>query len=168
MTEWIGVDLDGTLAEYTDWCGWNTFGKPIPLMIERVKRWIAEGREVRIVTARIGLPIRKAGSFETMIDDECRHKCKISGELYSDWDMFTAIRDYTAKHIGERLQVQCYKDYNMIELWDDRAIQVVANTGRTLAEEHTAQLVALQGKAYNPNAGNYSDQDDPKTNPNPI
>jgi hypothetical protein len=25
MTEWIGVDFDGTLAEYTDWSGWNVF-----------------------------------------------------------------------------------------------------------------------------------------------
>jgi hypothetical protein len=158
MTEWIGVDFDGTLAEYIDWCGWNTFGKPIPLMVERVKRWIAEGREVRIVTARIGLPLHievwdKITGFETIqrLSKAKRYKCRISGETYSDWNMYCAIQAYTLKHVGEKLQVQCYKDYNMIELWDDRAIQVVANTGRTLAEEYKAELVALQGKAYNPN-----------------
>jgi hypothetical protein len=168
MTEWIGVDFDGTLAEYTDWSGWNVFGKPIPLMVERIKRWIAEGKEVRIVTARIGLPV-SAGNSVIVYEDEIKsHTCKISGETYSDWDMFNAIQAYTLEHVGEKLGVQCYKDYNMIELWDDRAVQVIPNTGQTLAEEHTAQLVALKGKAYNPNAGNYSDQDDPKTNPNPI
>jgi hypothetical protein len=30
----------------------------------------------------------------------------------------------------------------MIELWDDRAVQVIANTGITLAEEHAAELGA--------------------------
>jgi hypothetical protein len=34
---------------------------------------------------------------------------------------------------------------NMIELWDDRAVQMVPNTGRTLAEEHEAELSALKG-----------------------
>jgi hypothetical protein len=34
----------------------------------------------------------------------------------------------------------------MRELWDDRAIQVVANTGITIADEYEAQLEALKGK----------------------
>jgi len=43
--QWIGVDLDGTLAEYGDWIGIEHIGKPIPLMIARVKSWIAEGKK---------------------------------------------------------------------------------------------------------------------------
>ena len=50
---WIGVDLDGTLAKYGSWNG-GQIGDPIPLMVERVKQWIAEGVEVRIFTARVG------------------------------------------------------------------------------------------------------------------
>jgi hypothetical protein len=158
FSEWIGVDFDGTLAEYNNWSGWNVFGKPIPLMVKRIKRWIRDGKEVRIVTARIGLPLRiemrdKITGFENIqrLSRAKLHKCKISGETYSDQDMCDAIQAYTLEHVGEKLQVQCYKDYNMIELWDDRAVQVIPNTGRTLAEEHKAELVALQGKAYNPN-----------------
>ena len=35
---WIGVDLDGTLAEYHDWIGIHHIGRPITPMIERVQR----------------------------------------------------------------------------------------------------------------------------------
>jgi hypothetical protein len=49
---WIGVDLDGTLAEYTVWKGPHHIGPPILVMLERVKRWLAAGVEVRIFTAR--------------------------------------------------------------------------------------------------------------------
>ena len=51
MRGWIGVDLDGTLAEYHGWNG--SIGKPIAPMVDRVKRWLAEGVEVRIMTARV-------------------------------------------------------------------------------------------------------------------
>ena len=36
------------------------------------------------------------------------------------------------EHIGRRLIVTCVKDYEMIELWDDRAVAVEFNTGRYL------------------------------------
>lgn len=38
---WIGVDLDGTLAEYHGW-GNGEIGDPVPAMLERVKKWLAE------------------------------------------------------------------------------------------------------------------------------
>ena len=50
---WIGIDLDGTLAEYDGWKGVEHIGKPIPSMVERVKAWIIEGKDVRIFTARV-------------------------------------------------------------------------------------------------------------------
>lgn len=49
---YIGVDLDGTLAEYHGW-GDDSIGAPVPKMLARVKKWLAEGQEVRIVTARV-------------------------------------------------------------------------------------------------------------------
>jgi len=52
MSGWIGVDFDCTLAEYHGWNG-GELGPPIPAMVERVKAWLAEGREVRIFTARV-------------------------------------------------------------------------------------------------------------------
>ena len=48
--KWIGVDLDGTLAEWDGWKGHQHIGKPIPQMVERVKRWLAMDIEVRVFT----------------------------------------------------------------------------------------------------------------------
>jgi len=50
MSEWIGVDLDGTLAEWEGTC--RSIGKPVPLMLARVVQWLEQGIEVRIFTAR--------------------------------------------------------------------------------------------------------------------
>lgn len=99
---WIGVDLDGTLAHYDGWQGADHIGPPVPLMLERVKRWLAEGREVRIFTARI-----------------------------SDGDeaVYEAIRTWCYDHIGRYVSVTNIKDQHMIELWDDRCVQVIPNTG---------------------------------------
>ena len=59
---WIGVDLDGCLAQWgtkdavTDYIHYDVLviGAPIPKMVERVKALIAAGEDVRIFTARIG------------------------------------------------------------------------------------------------------------------
>lgn len=108
---WIGVDLDGTLAEYNGWKGAEHVGKPVPAMVERVKRWLAEGKyDVKIFTARVshdGEPLSMAESREAR----------------------RAIDAWVARHIGQWLEVTNVKDYAMVELWDDRAVQVVANTG---------------------------------------
>lgn len=49
---WIGVDLDGTLAEYDRYRGEDHVGKPVDRMVKRVRQWRAEGRDVRLFTAR--------------------------------------------------------------------------------------------------------------------
>lgn len=108
---WIGVDLDGTLAHYTGWQGETHIGTPIALMVERVKTWLSEGREVRIFTARVfvGGDDNRAASIESVRE---------------------AIDRWSIEHIGIRLPITNIKDYGMIELWDDRAVQVEVNTGR--------------------------------------
>ena len=60
---WIGVDLDGTLAEYHGWHDDGRIGKPILPMVARVKKWLAEGKEVRIVTERVW-PLGTNGSIK--------------------------------------------------------------------------------------------------------
>lgn len=135
---WIGVDFDGTLAEYHGWTGWNVFGKPIPAMVERVKTWIAEGQEVRIMTARV-----------TWKHDEPQ-TCYLTKATFTNSMMQAAIGDWCVEHVGERLGVTCVKDVHMIELWDDRAVQVIPNTGQTLADAHLAEMTALHGKAQGP------------------
>lgn len=98
---WIGVDLDGTLAEYSGWS--NEIGLPIPKMVQRVKRWINEGKDIRILTAR-GTSSKK-------------HKQLIK------------IHEWVKEHIGTPLEITSEKDFQMILLYDDRVIQVDANEG---------------------------------------
>lgn len=102
---WIGVDLDGTLAEYHGW-GDGSIGKPVPIMIKRVKQWLAEGNCVKIVTARVGF----------------------------DNSQLSMIHEWLEKHGLPKLEVTATKDYDMIELWDDRCIQVIPNTGISITE----------------------------------
>lgn len=106
-TGWIGVDLDSTLAYYDSWRGETHIGAPIPLMIARVKAWIAAGIDVRIVTARVS--------------------CSDVHELAA---VTAAVHAWCREHIGVELPLTCTKDYQMIELWDDRCVQVEKNTGR--------------------------------------
>lgn len=114
MTDgWIAVDLDGTLAHYDGWKGAEHIGAPVPAMVERVKRWIAEGRDVRIFTARVS-------------HDESMPRIREAAAA------MRAIRLWCAEHLGRELRITNVKDYAMIELWDDRAVQVEPNTGRPI------------------------------------
>lgn len=103
MSGWIGVDLDGTLAEYEGWKGPDNIGEPIPAMAFRVRKWLADGREVRIFTARAGVP-----------------------------EQIAPVKAWLLKHFGQELPVTATKDFAMIELWDDRCVQVEPNTGRRM------------------------------------
>lgn len=98
---WIGVDLDGTLAEYKEWMGKDHIGDPIPLMMSRVMAWKASGFEVRIFTARAADP--KA---------------------------VPPVQAWLKKHGLGDLTVTNEKDPEMIALWDDRCVQVEVNTGK--------------------------------------
>jgi len=106
MSAWIGVDLDGTLAHYDGWRGLEHIGEPVPAMLERVKQWLADGKEVRIFTARASEP-----------------------------EAIPHIEAWLEKHGLRGLAITMTKDFKMIELWDDRCIQVVPNTGMPLIEE---------------------------------
>lgn len=130
---WIGVDLDGTLAFYDRWRGEAHIGAPIPAMLGRVKSWLAEGKEVRVFTARADYLYRVGETPpEALTSEEGAAAVK-------------AIRAWCVKHIGQELAVTCLKDYQMIELWDDRAIQVIPNTGRSIADELEAERTARKG-----------------------
>lgn len=106
---WIGVDLDGTLAHYDGWVSDGKIGLPIPAMAERVRKWLSEGVDVRIFTARVG--------------------SKTEGESKYESDR---IHAWTQEHFGVRLPVTATKDFAMVELWDDRCVQVESNTGRRM------------------------------------
>lgn len=102
MKDWIGVDLDGTLAYYDQWRGEEHIGEPIPMMVARIKDWLSVGTTVKIFTARWN-----------------------NGE-----NQIKIIQDWLEQKCGlPRLEVTATKDFSMITLWDDRCVQVEENTG---------------------------------------
>ena len=98
---WYGIDLDGTLAKYDKWEGIENIGEPIPAMVAKVKKLLSDGKDARIFTARV------ANGKEAVeyIDKWCK------------------------KHLGKKLPVTNVKDQHCLEIWDDRAKQVVRNKG---------------------------------------
>ena len=100
---WVGFDLDGTLAQYHGWQGGEHIGEPIPSMVAELIRWREDGYEVRIMTARA-----------------------------CDPEQVPFVQDWCQKHLGFVPEVTNKKDYGMIRLYDDRAVAVESNTGRTL------------------------------------
>jgi len=102
---WIGVDLDRTLAFYDGYKGVGVIGEPIPLMVNRVKDFLKEGKKVKILTAR-------ANSRSQYRNEE-----------------IAAIKSWCMKVFGQELDVTSEKDHNMCQLYDDLVTKVIANTG---------------------------------------
>ena len=111
--EWIGVDLDGTLAHYESG-QYPEIGEPIEPMLKRVHDWLDAGREVRILTARAA-----------------------HGE--EDIERVTA---WLEKVGLPRLQVTCQKDPDMEVLWDDKVVQVRPNTGEPIVDQFLQESLA--------------------------
>lgn len=102
---WVGFDLDGTLATYGKWNGPAAIGEPIAPMVERVKRLLEKGVEVRIFTARASVQSR---------------------------EVLEPIELWCARHIGRVLPITNVKDFACRALYDDRAVAVQFNTGVVL------------------------------------
>lgn len=152
---WIGVDLDGTLAHYDGWKGVENIGEPIRPMLERVKKWLEAGEDVRIFTARV-FPLNtfeRGGTPIITIEESEKHA-----------DAYKAgvkIYDWCERYVGRILPITCRKDYAMKELWDDRAVTVMHNRGvagdallawqlKTVME--AAGLKVVDGESYGPAA----------------
>jgi hypothetical protein len=101
MSPWIGVDLDGTLAKESSSARPDTIGEPVHAMLDRVKAWIAEGKTVKIFTARAGNP---------------RQVIK--------------VQEWLRQQGLPPLEITNIKDYRMIQLWDDRCVCVATNQGQ--------------------------------------
>jgi len=104
--DWIGVDLDKTLAVRRKGDPIDVIGPPITSMVERVKKWVAEGKRVKIFTARVS----------SLHDDAI-----VQRRLIEVWCHLV---------IGTTLEVTAEKDRFMVALYDDLAHGVEANTGR--------------------------------------
>ena len=83
-------------------------------MIKKVQEHLSNGELVKIFTARV--------NTDDEPGDEKNKKVR------------TAIQEWCLKHIGKVLPITCVKDYEMILLYDDRAVQIIPNTGITLKE----------------------------------
>lgn len=110
---WIAVDFDGTLAEYNGWS--DELGAPIPQMVERVHNWVSQGIKVKIFTARVGC----SGSISDF---------DVPDEVHAAFQR-SLIENWCEKYLGFKLEVTASKDFAMVEMWDDRAVQVETNTG---------------------------------------
>ena len=85
--------------------GASHIGNPVPVMYERVKTWLDQGKTVKIFTARVAVP------------EPDRSK------------VIKVIHEWLEAHDLPRLDITNTKDLAMEELWDDRAVQVIMNTG---------------------------------------
>jgi hypothetical protein len=105
-SNWVGVDLDGTLSS-TDNEGHflppYPLGQPIPEMVEMVKSLVAAGITVKIFSARAWEPAN-----------------------------VPMVQDWAERHGLGRLEVTNQKDYDLIRFYDDRAIQIVPNRGKSV------------------------------------
>lgn len=120
--KWVGCDLDGTLAHYTEFEGPTVIGKPIPAMVSRVKEWLRDGygpdkvKKVKVFTARVHGEDAEAAA--------------------------AAIRKWCKQHIGQELPVTNEKNPGMIALFDDKVelTQVEQNTGKIVESLLTRRL----------------------------
>lgn len=110
-TGWIAVDLDGTLASYDPRHGIEQVGKALPDMISRVKQWLQAHYEVRVFTAR--------AADETLI---------------------APVQEWLGANGLPALAVTNQRDRHLLQIWDDRAIQVETNTGEVITPRQYISL----------------------------
>lgn len=100
----IAVDLDGTLAHYDGWKGITHIGRPIESVVAAMKEAKEDGAEIWIFTARVSS------------EGDGHH----AAHYILDW---LKMIDFVADGITAT------KHKFFTEFWDDRAIQVIRNTG---------------------------------------
>lgn len=114
MKDVVAVDLDKTLAKFKEWKGKDFVGEPIAPMVDRVKKWLAEGKKVVIFTARANKP-----------------------------ENIPPIRKWLKENIGQELPVTNVKRPDFAQIWDDRAVTVQKNTGKILTAGVKARRMAM-------------------------
>lgn len=124
---WIGFDLDGTLAEYEGWSGIEHIGKPVKRMCDLAKKLHNDGKIIKIFTARVAPRKDKSdvGKAKACIEKWCE------------------------ENLGFVPPITYEKDALMETLYDDRAVQVIPNTGIEI-EEAARQAVEHKPGAPDP------------------
>ena len=114
---WIGFDLDGTLAKRVPPpFDPKAIGEPIRPMVDLVKKYLSEGKDVKIFTARVSTN----GTWTSI-----RHS--MTARKY--------IKIWCKKNFGTKLDIVCVKDFMMRGDYDDMAIQVETDTGKILSQK---------------------------------
>ena len=107
MSKHLLVELDRKLAYYESGdyhkYGPAYIGDPIISRVQTVRKWLREGKEVKIFTARVAPP----------------HVHLLTSTQ--------AIQKWCEEHIGQKLPIVYYKDRDTEEIWDDRAFNAAAN-----------------------------------------
>lgn len=93
----IAVDFDGTLAKSRSD---GLAGDPVKPMVDRVKRWHAQGKEVVIFTSRL-----------------------------DTWDGLSSIKYWLRENGLPDLKITNKKTGDIEEFWDNRAIRIEDSTG---------------------------------------
>lgn len=140
---WYGFDLDGTLAKYDKWEGIDHIGEPVKPMVDLMKKMHAEGKIVKILTARVApranvetkpnpyfneLPDGFKLDVPHVLGEEARFWCQ-NRYHEGEWDAKMFIVDWCANHLGFIPEITHEKDHLMLMLFDDRVKQVVSNQG---------------------------------------
>lgn len=97
---WFGIDLDETLAFYSGPAGNTPIGPAILEIMVIAKRWLREGKDVRLFTARAGF----------------------ANEV-------PKIEAWLLEHELQDMQITNVKSHGMVILLDDKAREIVGNTG---------------------------------------
>jgi hypothetical protein len=119
MSGWFAFDLDSTIAQYTEYHGPEEIGEPLSpdnpnSAFSTLMRYLAEGKDVRIFTARA-----------------------------NDKDAIKPIQNWCRKYFGKVLPITNEKDHEVIEIWDDRAVQVDPKTGIPVVKHKEKKPQAL-------------------------
>jgi hypothetical protein len=116
----LAVDIDMTLAQYEegdiDKYGAGFIGAPIPEMVEKVKQELAKGTEVWIWTARVNSGDNSVERGVSVVKS------------------YIAIANFCTKVFGQILPITHEKMSEFTDFWDDKARQVIPNTGLFLEE----------------------------------
>lgn len=102
---WLGIGLDGTLAEESGTGAGGPIGAPVHNTVQRLKDWTDyRGLTVKVLTPRAAT---EAGA--------------------------QAVREWLSRHNLPALEVTAKKDLNMVEMWSAHCVQVISNTGQIVA-----------------------------------
>lgn len=107
----IAVDLDATLAYGMVPYDPKRIGPPVLPMVLKVQRWLKQGKKVVILTARLNSKVHTPVQL------------KYTRRL---------IGAYTKRYVGQRLPSTAEKHPMMSQIYDDKAIQVIPNTGKVV------------------------------------